>query len=487
MAIKREPVATFLSKISGFQMAAIFTGLFFTLVVPSGLYNDLSKFSTNWKTRSHLVTTSEKYGFMTAFVRNLIHASESNKPIGYNKQTIESILSNLKADPITSSGSTDRINLIVYLVESFIDPSDFNIETTSDPIPFFHQLQAAHQSGYVYSPEYGGRSANAEFELLTGFTIHFFQPYVIPFIDLPYREIPSIAHELKNINYHTQVIQAASLGYFNYQQMYEMLGFDEILSLDGDKHVALDIAGRYPSDFAVVDNIIQTAKVSRPYFIYAFPNSTHGAWNYDHYLKSDLDITNKPLSSKKGERHLKTYINALNKADQAIQKLIEHFEQQKQKTVILILGDHQPGIPELLEQQMFNEFPQRFTEGRRKKMAKQFMRFDENNPLASYDIMHKVPYVIWTNFNQNFQQNTQTIGMNELVIMLFNQLNHDPVSPFYQFLAEFIEHTSHNDILKHTQTPLNQLSSTVKQWILSYQQLQYDFLLGEEYANQYNN
>lgn len=483
---KFEPRNHFLLRSSKFKFSIIFTFVFFVSIKISGLYNDMVyTLAKDGRGRAHLVYTSERDGLLTTFVRNYLHISANKSPENYSKNKILEIYNDkIVNEKLKIVSSHEKINLVIYLIESFIDPQSLDIESTRDPIPFFHHIQKEFESGYVYSPVIGGRSANAEFEILTGFSKHFFDPASIPFIDLPQREIPSIANELKREGYFTKVIQAANLDFFNYKVMYDMLGFDEIVSLDNKKEVPLDIAGRYPSDIAIVNEIIKSAENKDNFFLYAFPNSTHGLWDYDAYDNSDLNLNlSQPLNNSKGEKDLKTYLNSLHTADQAIKKLIQHFEQKNQKTVILILGDHQPGMPEIIEQYMFKKFPNRFSNGDRIKLKKQFNKFHKENLLESYEIMHKVPYVLWTNIKTT-KVKGKNRGMNELATRIFQLINHQPQSDFYRFMETFVDKAQFSDILRYVFLHEEKLEPDKLDWIKSYEQLQFDILLGGNYIKE---
>lgn len=483
---KKEPRLSFFSQFNGWIKATVLAVLMVSGIKFSGLYDAMKyDLAMNERGRAHLVITAQRDGLLTTFVRNFLHAAADDKPADYSADRIHEIQkrASLYRDVFTDHQG-ETINLVIYLVESFTDPQSLGIQATQDPIPFYHRLQQQHESGYVYAPVVGGRSANSEFEILTGFSKHFFKPSSIPFIDLPYRDIPSIANELGNRGYHSKVIQAASLGFFNYQQIYAMLGFTEIISLADDSSIPTDPSGRSPSDFAVVDEVIRASQQSAPYFIYAFPNSTHGSWNYRAYDDSDLDLVlARPLSSPKGAHELRTYLNALRYADQAIQQLIQHFEQEDTKTVILILGDHQPGMPEMMEQHLMTAYPDRFKQTTNRRILKnQFLAYFEDRPLESYQVMHKVPYLIWTNFETHTRAQGE-IGMNELATRIFELLEHQPRHVFYHFLEQFLKQTDYQDILKYVYLDGEGLGTEQKQWVADYQQLQYDVLLGASYLD----
>ena len=479
-----------LTDISWGPRLLLFVLLFGIGIEFSGLRGSLADMAASERSRAHAVGTSEKYGLLTTFVRNALHLQSNTTPDGYSQAAIEAIyVDKIKPllDPSENRLDTDDepVNLVIYLVESFIDPAALGLTTTRDPIPFFHSLQQQHPSGFVYSPEIGGRSANAEFEILTGFSKHFFSHSTIPFIDLPFKAIPSLGRELKQAGYETQAFQASDLGYFNYQNAYAMLGFETVSSLKDQAGVPLDPAGRFPADTALVEALVQASDTPQPFFLYAFTNSTHGPWKHAAYADSDLALDlAQPLNSPAGAAQLTTYLNALNQADLAIQQLVNHFAGRSEKTLVLILGDHQPGMPEVREQFMKQRFPERFPATDRKQLRRQFNRFAETQPLASYQTMHQVPFVLWANFALSEDLATDPIrplGMNELAEWLLRTMGHEVQDPFYHFLHAFKQHTDYTDLLKQVFLAGQDLEPSAAEWVQAYELIQYDLLFGAGY------
>ena len=86
--------------------------------------------------------------------------------------------------------AAERPDIIMVMSESFWDPTRLpGVTITPDPIPNVRALQ----SGHVFSPEFGGMTANVEFEALTGFSNAF-----LPYGSIPYQQyvrepLPSLA------------------------------------------------------------------------------------------------------------------------------------------------------------------------------------------------------------------------------------------------------------------------------------------------------
>lgn len=286
---------------------------------------------------------ARRNGLLLDFALNVSDLYVSAPP-NYSEPAIAAIRRRYSTSVSPSSPPDhQRINLIVYLIEAFTDLGDLGIRFTSDPIPNFHALALEHTSGSVISPVFGGASANSEFEILTGLAMYFLPAESCPYNQYVRRNLPSLARFLKERGYRTSAIHVERLQAFNYYAVYPRLGFDRAISLFDDPRVPLDVAGRRPSDDALVDAIVSVSDEPGPFFIFAFPNSTHFPWNYPGYLDADLDIVSPVLSSAAHDE-LKTYANALRTADRALGRLVDHFRNSSAKTVIVALGDHRPAL-----------------------------------------------------------------------------------------------------------------------------------------------
>lgn len=92
----------------------------------------------------------------------------TDKREGYDDKAVEAIVSN-SPKPIKAGDPNNHVkpNVIVVLSEAFWDPTVIKgVEFSRDPIPFFHKLQQTGTSGTMLSPQYGGGTANVEFEVL---------------------------------------------------------------------------------------------------------------------------------------------------------------------------------------------------------------------------------------------------------------------------------------------------------------------------------
>ncbi|TXK81892.1 sulfatase-like hydrolase/transferase [Paenibacillus sp. N3.4] len=114
--------------------------------------------------------TYDENGYLFSSVQ-MLGFLQVDKPKGYSKKTIDSILSQI---PESKSTNEKKPNIIVMLSEAFWDPTIMkNITFSRDPIPNLHRLQKTYTSGWMLSPQFGGSTANVEFEVLTSNSMRF--------------------------------------------------------------------------------------------------------------------------------------------------------------------------------------------------------------------------------------------------------------------------------------------------------------------------
>lgn len=282
-------------------------------------------------------------GFLMSFVSELPAAFASTPP-DYSPVAAARALSKYCRPGTTTTGRHPGVNLIVYLVESFMDPEDLGLHYTSDPIPNVRALRRAHIGGYGIVPEEFGGSANTEFETLTGMATSFLPEGAVAYRLYLRHPVPSLPSALGRLGYVTVAVQADPKHFYDRERAYRLLGFDRVIWLGDTAGVELASRGWWPSDRAVVEAVIEASREAHPVFVFAFPSATHFPYNQGVYANSDLNVLDVPEKDAVGG--VKEYINTLRVADQAIGMLVEHFRGQPDSTIIAVLGDHLPPLPE---------------------------------------------------------------------------------------------------------------------------------------------
>ena len=358
--------------------------------------------------------------------------------------------------------SPKHVDLILYMVESFMDPDDLGFHYTSDPIPNVRALGKAHIRGYGIVPERFGGSANTEFEALTGMTMSFLPHGSLPFRQYLRQPIPSLPRVLRDLGFATIAIQADAKYYYNRERVYDLLGFQRVVWLNDTPGVERAARPGWPSDKAVVEAVIQASRGPHPFFAFAFPSSTHSPYSSGTYRDSDLDVLDPPSSDTVGE--VKEYINTLRVADRAIGALIQYFRRQPDSTIIAIVGDH-------LAPLSGNGLGPFFTHLSGLSEADQARR------------TLRVPLVVWANFR--LPQGDSELSINALPSYLLEIMGIPPPG----FLAVADEVRLRLPVLG---SYLQGADGKIWNWeslpaeeralLEDYRLLQYDLLLGKQYA-----
>ena len=400
-----------------------------------------------------------------------LHTRFPQAPQRYNPEEIGRIARTYFDGPVRKKARKEKVNLIIYMIESFMDPMELGLRFTKDPIPNFRALAHRYGRGKLVPPVFGGKSANSEFEVVTGMSMYFTPAESCPYKQFIRRPTPGLPEILAGSGYRTLALHVESLSFYNYREVYPLLGYKtwQTLQEDPAAMLRLDTAGQRPSDDELVKAVVRSSRGSQPFFVFAFANSTHWPWNYaGRYRDSRLDVRepNLPLAAR---RELKTFVNALSTADRALQKLVDHFSRRREKTVILVLGDHLPGLD-----------PQTYELSLKRRGVVAGSPRGSRIPAAAQGLT--VPGLIWSNFSlprRNF-----TASNNLLLPRILRSLGLQPrglpalldrVAARFSVISDFVETTDGRRFrVGDARIPHRKL-------LRDYRLAQYDLLQGEQY------
>jgi phosphoglycerol transferase MdoB-like AlkP superfamily enzyme len=237
-------------------------------------YNEFSWVRDRLKVFPIMWDQAENYrhnGFMMAFAINLPMANVQ-APSGYMVDAIDKIPSK----PLPA-GTTHRSkpDVIVVMSESLWDPMRLeSVKLSADPMPVIRESQ----SGSVFSPEFGGLTANVEFEALTGFSNAFLPTGSIPYQQYVRKPIPSLATFFRAEGYTARAIHPFSGWFWNRSAVYKAFGFQTFK--DVDKMPPLAKRGNFTSDEALTKEIIRQADAQEdPFFFFTVTLQGHGPYD----------------------------------------------------------------------------------------------------------------------------------------------------------------------------------------------------------------
>ena len=370
----------------------------------------------------------ENYGFVYGFSSSVVDRGMS-KPEDYSKETIENIEASVQTEP-TSASQEDMPNVVVVLLESFIDPSEVNfLECSEDPIPNFHNLESNYSSGYMTVPVVGAGTANTEFEVLTGMSLQYFGTGEYPYKTiLKQTDCESIASDLSKLGYGTHVVHNNGGNFYSRANAFSMMGFDTFTSKELMNITEYTPLGSWPTDDILIDETIKAmdATPDQQDLVYTITVQGHGDYPTEKVIENP-EITVSGAEDEATNNQWEYYINEIHEVDKFIGNLTQALAEREEDTILVLWGDHLPTLG-LSEEDM-----------------------------ATGDIF-KTKYVTWNNF-----------GM----------AKEDADLTSYQLLAHL---TGQLGIHEGTIFRFHQSQSASETYLRDLENLQYDLLYGNRYA-----
>ena len=221
---------------------------------------------------------------------------------------------------------------------------------------FDRAIAGAEFYGRLHVPAWGANTMRTEFGFLTGIStdameVHRFNPYR----GFARRPIPSLASLLRSLGYRTLCIHPHPMSFFNRDQVFPQLGFDEFIDIrhfdDKEK------CGPYICDAAVtrmIGNIV--AKSEQPLFIFAITMENHGPLHLEKVPPKEVENLYDTLPPA-GFDDLNVYLRHLGNADAMLGGLIDLLSHHQRDGLLCWFGDHVPSMPQVYASS-------RYTDGR---------------------------------------------------------------------------------------------------------------------------
>ncbi len=394
-------------------------------------------------------------GVLLAFTMNL-GAVNVQAPKGYRRAEVARILPAANDGPAPAAG---KPNVIVVMSESFFDPTTFpGLTFSADPMPNLRKLRQEHAGGWLYSPSYGGFTANAEFELLTGNSMRFLPVGSIPYQQYVKRDLPSLASIYAAQGYRTVALHTYQRWFWEREQVYRHFGFQKFISSEDMPGAPID--GLYISDSAITDGIVhEVERGGAPLFLFAITMEGHGPYRPGRYRENRIRVDG-PLSPDAKEM-FEGYVEGLSHSDRELQRLIDYFAARPEPTIVVFFGDHLPLLAPVYEQTGLV------------KAGKEWR-------LKELEVMHRTPLLIW----QNQPSEPRDLGLvsPSLLGPYLLELSGAPLTPYMRFLSQVRRQmpvlmrglASDAQGRLHEEPPA-ELKALEEQWWM----LQYDLMFGE--------
>ena len=332
-------------------------------------------------------------GFVIGFLYNL-GSLKASEPEGYSKEKVEQILA--KYEKIKKADLTEREpladvvdNLIVVMNESFYDPEildELYAHTGGDVVPNLHEIFKKYPSGYMYSPEYGGNTANVEFAAFTSLSNYWSGsiPYVNSLSKV--NNIPGIVNFAKENGLTPTAIHAYIGSMYKRNFVYNNMGFTEFIDIDKMTHTEKENGHGYIKDSETYKEILDVLNDgNKKHMIGAITMQNHGPYDVAGYKELNFTLFAYIVSRYAAENSFES----LHSSDQYLADFINELDKLESKTVMIWFGDHAAGVLDEL------------VNSGDKKLA---------------DSAHLTPYFIYANFDlQNTFTAKEVAGLNKAV------------------------------------------------------------------------
>lgn len=391
----------------------------------------------------------------------------ADRPQGYSAEAAETI-----AEPYIKSAQADQAaadakkpNVIVIMNESFADYTQIGAGLTlsEDCMPFIHGLTENTIKGTAYASIFGANTPNSEYEFLTGNTMGFLPESSVGFHLFVRGNMPSIASQMKAQGYYTLAMHPYRGTNYRRHIVYPQIGFDTYYSREDFWEKTY--IRNYISDQCLADRIIseyeRNLKNKTPLFSYNVSVQNHGGYYASNVKNLDLDI--KVLNPEVDQTKAEIFVNLIRETDRMFENLVSYFEDQKEPTVILMFGDHQPNIGDRTYEYLLGDETQLSAEERMEK--------------------YKVPFVIWANYDIE-EETIEKTSLNYLYSIMADRLGFS-MTGYQKYLLELSEELPVLNALGYwdkdgTFYELQDQTSPYYEKVNEYHILEYNYIFGKD-------
>lgn len=324
---------------------------------------------------------------------SLYNEYQNSKVIPPDGYSGKKAISYLEKYPTVAAESKTPTNIIVIMDEAFADYSligDNGIK--EDPLKAIRTLEGNFKEGKLAVDVYGGSTCNSEFEFLTGCSLAFLPQNDIPYIRHDLSGLSSMGNDLKGLGYKSVPIHPYIAAEWRRTTIYpnwfteDFISGEEFGDADGDydeifeqnKYVnfgdGLEYIRHYISDAEsfrkVAEEMTKFNSQNDKSFIFNITMQNHGGYDADKI--GDLKV--KDFSD---DESLNIYLTLSEYTSEAYVDLIHSLEDYSEPTVVLMFGDHQPGL---------STFTPRSDE-------------KQESLLERTSNKYIVPYMLWSNYD----------------------------------------------------------------------------------------
>lgn len=353
--------------------------------------------------RSYITSVYEELGFPYCFCYNF-NSYLVEKPEGYSANAVKAYLS----EHPEKAGQGENVNVVMVMNEAFTDLTNFETfryEEGDEPLRFYNSLIQSDRAiaGHIVVPNFGGGTANTEFDVLTGLQTNLIGESGISAFRVLNRNMNSVFRVFLEDGYQTEFIHPGEDWFYNRQNVYRYFGAEKLLFSEAFE--GAERKGTWVTDNAVLEKLQEEFSAAMeqgdPYFNFTVTIQNHMAYTtkkYGDYEVPEAHFT-KELSWE-ARTMLSIYAEGIRDADHMLEGLVEYFERRDEPVVLVFFGDHLPNLGD--NYLCYRELG---------------MEIGETGSVETAISTFSTPYVIWVNEaaekTLDFQTRKRTLGLPE--------------------------------------------------------------------------
>ncbi len=336
-------------------------------------------------------------GFVYPFIYSITDAKDTELE-GYDEEKATLSLSKKEYHNIPKD---EKVNIVAVMLESYNDFSKFDsIEIDPEVYKNFHQIQRESIHGNLVTNIFGGDTIKTERSFITGYSSH--PKY--------FKKTNSFVWYFNEQGYRTEAMHPIYGWFYNRRNINEYLGYD---SFDYYENKYQEIQEAFFDDMHFFDYIIEGYENSKdkkePYFNFSVTYQNHGPYSTEKY--TDIEYLKKKANYDDANYNIiNNYLSGVSRTDKALKKLIDYFRNEKEPTIVILFGDHNPWLGK---------------DAAGYEMMDIDLDFSNVEGFLNY---YETPYIIWgndaakTKFNKSFVKKGNDISPNFLMAELFEYL-----------------------------------------------------------------
>ncbi len=385
------------------------------LLFPNESGNNLiKKLSFNDKSITRMSSLNDQYGayrILGGLYFNYLSTIDYSESLN-NEEDLAKIYQKTKKEEKTADFK--KPNIIVMFTEAFWDiTKQQTIQFSNDPLAEYHELKKKGVVISSLSPTYGGRSANTEFEFITGGALGYY-----PIGPIAYEKFyqkkesvnnPSILTELMNNGYKTEILNASSSKLYKCQNVYDKM------KVNKTRHL-YDEFKKNVKDSYLVDNLIErfnNKEKDEKLFYMTISMESHMPYTINNYKKYDFEITSTMNGGLKNA--VKAYTQSIRSASLQLKRMYDYIQTLDEDTILIFFGDHLP-IVHTLSANMYNEINE----------------FNTSDKLSNIYRKYNTETLIFSNYDIKYND-LKEMSMNLIFTTIINNMDIE-ISDYYKWL-----------------------------------------------------